>query len=1057
MVRGSRGAIPRHDRLMFHAAAALIFLLATCAHAQDSQFFFDANGNLLVQTVEISAPPQILGQPQNQVVIPGELASFFVVVADSSGLTYQWQFSGTNLAGATGDALLLQNVGAANEGLYSVVLVNGSGSVTSAPAALMLDSRGCGMPDSWQLAYFGNLTNNADGDFDGDGVSNLQEFLDGTNPTNSASALYRLAVFNDGGSVTVSPSQASFTNGQIVTLTGSPPEAFHDWTGDVLSQSNPVSVAMTTNMTVFARFTPVDFVWNNLAGGDWNVATNWSPNLVPGTNDNAFITNSVTVTVNTNTDCGGLILGSAGAAPTLTGSGTLTLHGASFWTAGTVSGTGLTVVAPEGVLTLASAGSLTLTTRALENEGTILWAGTSFLALGSGVVITNCPGALFDAQNAVAAGYLSGAVCRFDNAGTFRKELNPGTTTFGLAVPFNNYGTVDLQSGTLLCNDSFLNNGTVSLAAGATAQLAAGGSASGTFTAAATALVEWTAGTFTLNSGAQLNDAGIYQINGATLTCNPDVVVQNLDVLAGTLGGASTVTVSNVMNWTGGTMSGSGGTVIAPGATLNINSPSSVFLANRTLEIGGTAIWTDAGSITFTAAVITNRAGALFQAQNASSLTPSFASSGRLDNAGTFRKLSSTGTTTFNSGVPFNNYGTVDLQSGTLLCNDSFLNNGTVSLAAGATAQLAGGGSASGTFTATATALVEWTAGTFTLNSGAQLNDAGIYQINGATLTCNPDVVVQNLDALAGTLGGTSTVTVSNVMNWTGGTMSGSGRTVIAPGATLNINSPSGVFLANRTLEIGGTAIWTDAGSLTLTATVITNRAGALFEAQNASSLTPSFASGGRLDNAGTFRKLSSTGTTTFNSGVPFNNYGTVDIQAGFVAAYGGYTSGSGALLNCALGGTNSGSGYGQMQVAGTVTLNGALSVDLTNGYVPSTNDSFTVLAAGTRNGTFANFYYPSNAVTMQLSNTANSVIVLVTAVAAPPPPFLLSASLSGSNVLLTWTAVSNTTYRVEFNPDLTASNWSALPGDVTSLSNLASKLDTLTPSNRFYRVRVLP
>ena len=174
----------------------------------------------------------------------------------------------------------------------------------------------------------------------------------------------------------------------------------------------------------------------------------------------------------------------------------------------------------------------------------------------------------------------------------------------------------------------------------------------------------------------------------------------------------------------------------------------------------------------------------------------------------------------------FNNYGTVDLQSGTLLCNDSFLNNGTVSLRAGATAQLAGGGSASGTFTAAATALVEWTAGTFTLNSGAQLNDAGIYQINGATLTCNPDVVVQNLEVLAGALGGSSTVTVSNVMNWTGGTMSGSGRTVIAPGATLNINSPSVVFLANRTLEIGGTAIWTDAGSLTLTAAVITNRAG---------------------------------------------------------------------------------------------------------------------------------------------------------------------------------------------------------------------------------------
>ena len=39
----------------------------------------------------------------------------------------------------------------------------------------------------------------------------------------------------------------------------------------------------------------------------------------------------------------------------------------------------------------------------------------------------------------------------------------------------------------------------------------------------------------------------------------------------------------------------------------------------------------------------------------------------------------------------------------------------------------------------------------------------------------------------------------------------------------------------------------------------------------------------------------------------------------------------------------------------------------------------------------------------------------------------------------------------------LNASNWTALPGDVPGISNTASKMDTLTTSNRFYRVRVLP
>ena len=70
-------------------AAAFIFLFATFAPAQTSQFLFDPNGNLLVQATEITALPQIIGQPQNRIVAPDESASFFVVAADTRALTYQ--------------------------------------------------------------------------------------------------------------------------------------------------------------------------------------------------------------------------------------------------------------------------------------------------------------------------------------------------------------------------------------------------------------------------------------------------------------------------------------------------------------------------------------------------------------------------------------------------------------------------------------------------------------------------------------------------------------------------------------------------------------------------------------------------------------------------------------------------------------------------------------------------------------------------------------------------------------------------------------------------------
>jgi hypothetical protein len=157
-------------------------LFAIVACSQTSQFLFDPNGNLLVQKAEVTALPQVLGQPQNVVAVPGEAASFFIVAANTRSLAYQWRFKGTNISGATNDALLLPNVSTNNEGEYRVVLTNPSGSVTSAPALLMIDSDADGLPDSWERTYFGNLTNNATADFDHDGVANVTEFLDGTSP-----------------------------------------------------------------------------------------------------------------------------------------------------------------------------------------------------------------------------------------------------------------------------------------------------------------------------------------------------------------------------------------------------------------------------------------------------------------------------------------------------------------------------------------------------------------------------------------------------------------------------------------------------------------------------------------------------------------------------------------------------------------------------------------------------------------------------------------------------------------------------------------------------------
>ncbi len=1037
-------------------AVALTLLACSAASAQNWQFAFDPSGNFIVETTEALAPPQILAQPGMQVVQPGELASFFVVAADTSGLSYQWLFNGTNLPGQTGDALLLTNVGTNNQGYYSVVLTNSSGSVTSSPAPLWIDSRGCGMPDWWQLYYFGNLTNLATGDYDGDGVSNLQEFLDGTNPTNSASARYRLALITDGGLVQVTPNQSSYSNGDVLTLTATAiaPGTFHAWTGDFVSQSNPATLVMNTNKTVLARFTPLDFFWANGSGGDWSVPTNWRDSnftntaLVPLATDNAHITLvNVTVTVTNPTECLSLFLGDATGSQDLSGSGTLIVHGPSFWAGGQMSGSGTTIIDTTASLTISNPGTASIS-RTLENGGTILWTGAGNM-VGGGGVITNRPGALFEQQGSGSFANTFGDY-RFDNAGTLRKSVNPGTNT--VYIDINNYGTLDIEAGTFWCNHVLTNTGTVFLAPGTTNRLSAGGQSSGTFTAPATALVEWTGGTF-VNTGGQLNGSGLYRINanGGSLLAITDLAVSNIDLLLGALDGSGTVTVNNAMNWSGGSMTGSGPTLIAPNAILNLANANNANLS-RTLENAGTILWTGAGNLTLSSGILTNDPGGLFEQQGAGSLA-SFNTPHEFDNTGLFRKTISTATNT--AAINFNNYGTVNIEAGTLVWYSTLTNSGTVILGPGATNRFeVVSALSSGPFNTAPSALVELDSGTLTLVTGAQLNGGGLYRINGGGLLANTDLSVSNLDYVnnAGDLDGSGTITISNLMNWTTGRMNGSGRTVIAPAAILNIANPNTIVLS-RMLENGGTTFWTGAGTLFMSSGVISNRPGAVFEAQNASSFTP-FNSPYRFDNGGLFRKSLSTGTTTV--GVPFTNYGTVDLRLGVLAANNGYVSSPNALLNCALGGTIPGTNFGQLQVAGSVTLNGSLSVVLVNGFIPATNNTFTVLTAGTRNGTFASFYYPSNAVAMQLSNTATAVIVQVTGVAVPPP-LLLTPVISSSNILLTWTAVPNAAYRVEFNPDLTPSNWTALPGDVTSSSNFAGKLDLLTPSNRFYRLRVLP
>jgi hypothetical protein len=84
-------------------------------------------------------PPVITLEPLGQLVQPGCTVIFNSAATGTGMLTYQWQQSGTNLAGQNGTNLALLNVQPSDFGNYTMIASNVYGSATSAVAVLALD------------------------------------------------------------------------------------------------------------------------------------------------------------------------------------------------------------------------------------------------------------------------------------------------------------------------------------------------------------------------------------------------------------------------------------------------------------------------------------------------------------------------------------------------------------------------------------------------------------------------------------------------------------------------------------------------------------------------------------------------------------------------------------------------------------------------------------------------------------------------------------------------------------------------------------------------------
>lgn len=90
-------------------------------------------------------------------------------------------------AGADGTGQSLHRITLANYGNDPINWTNAAPS--PGPQGANPDADGDGMEDAWEVTFFGNTSRNGTGDFDNDGMTDLAEFLGGTNPIQAASNL----------------------------------------------------------------------------------------------------------------------------------------------------------------------------------------------------------------------------------------------------------------------------------------------------------------------------------------------------------------------------------------------------------------------------------------------------------------------------------------------------------------------------------------------------------------------------------------------------------------------------------------------------------------------------------------------------------------------------------------------------------------------------------------------------------------------------------------------------------------------------------------------------
>jgi filamentous hemagglutinin family protein len=683
---------------------------------------------------------------------------------------------------------------------------------------------------------------------------------------------------------------------------------------------------------------------------------------------------------------------------TLTGAGAVTVNGPFNWTGGLLSGTGLLTTNGPSSIDLGG-GSLG---KNWLNNGTVDLLGAPLLNVTAGNTFTNAAIGVFNV-NGTNANAIGGAGT-FLNQGTLNKN---NAVTQNFTANLTNNGTLNVNAGILQVSGNAIDSGAYNVNAGNTLQ--------------------FTGGTRTLNGSSSVNGAGTLDFSGATVNANGNLGISstgsvlftggivNLDTPSPTLTFPGAITLSGAtlnatddivatgINWTGGSLNGTGLLTTSGASTINAGGGAlgKNWVNNGTVDLSGAPLLNVTAGNTFT-----NAAAGVFNVNGAN--TNAIGGAGTFLNQGTLNKNNPV---TQNFTANLTNSGTLNVNAGIL--------------------QVSGNATDSGAYNVNTGNTLQFTSGTRTLNGSSSVNGAGTLDFAGATVNANASLSIigsgsvlfsggiVNLDTPTPTLTFPGAVTLSGAtlnaiddivatgINWTGGSLNGTGLLTTSGASTINAgggalgknwvnngtvdlsgaplfnvtagntftNAAAGVFNVNGTNSnaIGGAGTFLNQGTLNKNNAITQN-----FTANLTNNGTLNVNAGilqisGSPANAGTLNIVA--GTTVSTGGANLTNAGTItgngtlDLGAatltndGLLTPGGAATAGTlsitGNLANAGsgtidadIGGTAPGTQYDRINVSGTATLGGTLNGSLIGGFTPNAQ-SFDIISAASMSGSF--------------------------------------------------------------------------------------------------------